>query len=657
MKKINHVNTTIGSFNEPKFSNGNLYPITALPFGMAHFTLQTNENNNWFYNPLSHSLDGIRLTHQPSPWVGDYGHILITPFAGEFSKNRWNRWSSYRPNQTILKPNKIEVYFQRYRVNTTFTPTERGGCFTFKNSGNSNIGVAISTYANSNFQISNNIVFGYTDSQSLWKFKRVREYFYITFSSKIISYETLENGGVSLHFDSDCVEMKLATSFISEKQAKLNHHRELESFSFTEIMQKGEDLWEEYLNSIVVSEENLERVKTFYSCMYRAFLYPRIFHEYNESGNPIHFNVDTQKVENGLFFTDNGFWDTFRTVYPLLSIIKPNLVRDMVEGFINYSEETGWLPKWISPGEIGMMPGALVESVIADACIKGIIDDKLRSKAYKSMKKNAFEVGTEKHGRQGISDYIKYNYVPNNYKESINHTCDSAYGDFCIAQIAEMEKDFETAKILNARSKNYINLFDKESRFLRSKDKYGNFKEPFNPYRWGDDNCEGSSWQNSFAVYHDIEGLVSLYGGKDNFENRLDELFNALPIYEVGGYEQEIHEMSEMACVDFGQMAISNQPSFHIPWLYTVIGKREKTIYWINKLANEAFSSSIDGFPGDEDNGTTACWYIFACLGFYPVCPCGKEFVSSKPLFNKIFINGKELKQNLPDIVLFNELF
>jgi predicted alpha-1,2-mannosidase len=252
---------------------------------------------------------------------------------------------------------------------------------------------------------------------------------------------------------------------------------------------------------------------------------------------------------------------------------------------------------------------------------------------------------------------MKYNYVPNDRKESVNHTCDCAYGDYCISLVAEMEGDVETAEILRARSKNYANLFDPETKFLRSKDREGKNRSEFNPFAWGGDNCEGSSWQNSFAVYHDIDGLIKLYGGKENFVNRLDDLFSAQPIYEVGAYEQEIHEMSEMACVDFGQMAISNQPSFHIPWLYVLAGERGKASHWVEKLVNEAFFCDIDGFPGDEDNGTTASWYVFACLGIYPYCPGKPEYACTKSLFDSVTVNGRTLKKSLPDIARFDEIF
>lgn len=645
MKKLDFVNTKIGSFNEARFSNGNVYPITATPFGMAHFSLQTDGAKTRFFNPTEHTFEGIRLTHQPSPWLGDYGHLLFLPFSGKLHEEASCRWSSYRPQEATIEPYELGLKEQRYRVYVKLAPTCRGAIMQVKNISDQETGLAFVSYDEATvFCVGTNTVTGYTDArQSVHtRFKNLREYFYAEFSAPIKRKVDLERGGVAFYFDGD-VEMKISTSFVSEKQAKRNFEYELANETYNTVRNAAMNQWEDYLSLIEVEGQE-KRKRTFYSCMYRAFLYPRVFHELDENGEPIHFNVDTDKVEKGVFYTDNGFWDTYRTVYPLLSIIKPELVAEMIEGFVNYAEETGWLPKWISPGEVGMMPGTLVEAVLADAAVSGIIKGELLNRAYKAMLKNAYnESESPKHGRKALTDYIELGYVPSDVKECVNHTCDCAYGDYCIAQVARIVGDMEQYEKLLARSKNYENIFDKDTRFLRAKDRNGNFIEPFDPYAWGGANCEGSSWQNSFGVYHDVDGLARLHGGKEKLAERLDELFHAEPVFTVGGYGSEIHEMSEMACVDFGQMAISNQPSFHIPWLYTMIGQREKTEKQVENLVDKAFNYKDDGFPGDEDNGTTSCWYIFACLGFYPVCPGSGEYICSKPLFNTIKIRGKKI--------------
>ncbi|MCF0108481.1 MAG: glycoside hydrolase family 92 protein, partial [Bacilli bacterium] len=412
--------------------------------------------------------------------------------------------------------------------------------------------------------------------------------------------------------------------------------REIKEETYNSLKEKAYKEWEEKLSAIEISDEDKEKAKTFYSCFYRGLLFPTTFYELDKDNKPYHYNADLDKVYEGTFFTNNGFWDTYRTEYPLLTIVFPDLVKQFIEGFINYSEEISWLPKWLCPGEVGMMPGALIEAVIADAAVKGIISGDLLKRAYKLLKKNAYEVYGKYwlHGRRFLDDYMKYGYIPYNNHECINNTLDCAYGDFCIAQVAKIVGDNETYNDLMIRAKNYQNLFDKNVGFMRGKDKEGNYRKEFLAIEWGGDNCEGSYWQNSFAVYHDVDGLASLYGGKDKFIEKLDELFATEPKYEVGYYQNVIHEMSEMAACDFGQCAISNQPSFHLPWLYSMLGNKEKTIYWTTRLVNEAFNYSEKGFPGDEDNGSMSSWYVFACLGFYSVCPGKDEFSVGKQQFN-----------------------
>lgn len=432
----------------------------------------------------------------------------------------------------------------------------------------------------------------------------------------------------------------MATSFISREQAQITFRRELEQKDFDALKREAEDAWERKLSLIEVSNENPERYRTFYSCLYRMLLYPRKFYEIDGCDRILHYNAEVDRVFEGVYYNDNGFWDTYKTVYPLFNIIMPDVAREMIEGFVNHYEECGWLPNWISGGEVGAMPGSLIESVIADAAVKGTIRGELLERAYAALLKNAYvKADTSRYGRKGLEEYLRYGYVTENYEAAVNNTLDSCYGDFCISQVAHLLGDEKNREVLLGRSQNYKKLFDPTCGFLRAKDQNGDFKSGFDPYEWGGENCEGSFWQNSFAVYHDIEGLAALHGGRDKLCEKLDALFASEPIYRVGAYEREIHEMSEMALADFGQCAISNQPSFHIPWLYALLGEKEKTEYWVEKIADEAFSADERGFPGDEDNGSMAGWYVFACLGFYPVCPGKNEYSYARPLFETVKIH------------------
>ena len=642
---LDYVNAKIGSANEPRFSNGNIFPLTAMPHGTTGWTIQTDgRNGNWFYHPQSHTFEGVRLTHQPSPWVGDYGHVNFFPFSGIIDLSKGIS-SSFRPREATLRPDGLSVYLLRYRTKVEVAPTVRGGIFRIVNESDGDTSFAVLPFGQSVFHMQGNALTGYTDTSFCLGQKEIREYFYAEFSSLPERENELEQGGKIFTFREKKLTVRIAASFLSVEQAKRNFDQELHD-DFESVRSAAAAAWENKLNKIVVRGDE-ERVKTFYSCLYRAYLYPRIFHEPDENGDPVHFNPDLKKSCPGVFYTDNGFWDTYRTVFPLLALIDREVYAEMAEGFVNFYEETGYLPKWISPGEVGMMPGTLVEGVLADAAVKGVIGRDLTERAYRGMLKNAFvPSGNGFQGRAGCEYYLKYGYLPREYqRESVNHTLDCAYGDFCVAQVANLLGDDEKAKELYDRSGNYRNLFDPVVGLMRAKDAAGNFADNFNPFSWGGDYCEGSAWQNSFAVYHDIAGLASLYGGKEKMLGKLDELFSAPPVFDVGGYGFEIHEMSEMAAADFGQCAISNQPSFHIPYLYAMLGERKKTEEIVGRLVTDAFSSAEDGFPGDEDNGTMAAWYIFSCLGFYPVCPGKDEYVCAAPLFDEIYLCGKKIRK------------
>jgi predicted alpha-1,2-mannosidase len=253
------------------------------------------------------------------------------------------------------------------------------------------------------------------------------------------------------------------------------------------------------------------------------------------------------------------------------------------------------------------------------------------------------------YGRRGTYDYLKYGYVPLDYHESVNHTLDYAYSDFCISQVAKTLGDTETAEFYQKQSGNFANIFDTETKFMRAKDKEGNFRASFEDTRWGLDYCEGSAWQNSYAVYHNFGKLIELHGGKEAFANKLTNLANTPPTFGVDGYGFEIHEMSEMASIDFGQIAISNQPSFHIPYLFNYVGESSTSQVILKQLMTEQFNTSWNGFPGDEDNGSMASWFVFSSLGFYPVTPGAGEYVLGIPLFDSAVIhleNGKNVTIN-----------
>ena len=284
------------------------------------------------------------------------------------------------------------------------------------------------------------------------------------------------------------------------------------------------------------------------------------------------------------------------------------------------------------------MPSTLIDAVIAEAAVNGIGSHAVLERALSGMLKHANERSAHsKYGRDGIELYLKYGYVPReDYRESVNLTLDFAYGDWCIATVAKVLGREELVAEYMRRAKNYQKLFDPDTGFMRGRDRAGKMAEDFDPITWGGEYTEGSAWQSSFAVPHDVDGLAALYGGKERMIEKLDQLFAEPPRYRVFGYGGEIHEMTEMAAVDFGQMAISNQPCFHLPYLFAALGDQEKTDYWVERLVKEAFTPTVDGYPGDEDNGSMSAWYVLATIGQYRLCPGKTEWISSKRLVKSV---------------------
>ncbi|RRD94439.1 glycoside hydrolase family 92 protein [Clostridiales bacterium COT073_COT-073] len=702
MAYINYVNIKQGSASLPRFSNGNTLPLVQMPFGMNAYTLQTESSRgNWFYHPKDRAIEGIRLTHQPSPWIGDYMPLVMMPQREESFLTPEMRWSGFRPEEAELMPHYLKVDFLRYRTSLELAPTTRGAVIRLDYQGEEAASFAVLVDKGlAEFQVDfeKNQITGYTQYTSWPSHQDFKMYFIYQFDCLLKKAYLLRAGekseegsriceekcGIwvllehpdknkeglternlpdinsqikdsyneySSHIKKDyitegsqIVNLRLATSFISLEQAEVNLQRELAGKNFMAVKASAEKTWESYLSRIEISGASEEQMRLFYSCMYRVFLFPTKFYERAADGKAIHFCADTGRIKPGLKYVNNGFWDTFRTVYPLYSLIARQEYAEILEGFINTYEDCGWLPKWPSPNEVGMMPGTLIDAVIAEAAVKAIGSKALLERAYQGVKKHLTAVSKEKkYGRQGIADYEALGYLPyTKYHESVNNTLDYVYGDFCISQIASVLGKAEDARKYLARSRNYRQLFDVETGFMRAKDEGGNFRPDFDAFAWGQDYCEGSAWQNSFAVYHDIEGLAALYGGKEQFLDKIDELFATKPYYKRGGYPFEIHEMTEMAAADFGQCAISNQPSFHLPYLYAALGEKEKTEYWIDRLLKEGFSAADDGFPGDEDNGSMAAWVIFAMIGIYPFCVGKDEFIKIKPQVKKVVIHSQE---------------
>ncbi len=669
MGLINYVNIKQGTDSTNRFSNGNTLPLVQRPFGFAAFTPQTNASRGaWFYHPTDHSFEGFRLTHQPSPWIGDHGAIVMQPQIQNPTADNYRVWSGIDPKAATLQPHYMHYFLKRSFCDFELTPTEYGACI--RMAFHKDFERFFSVYPVSGeheFKYCKecNKLFVWTtcDSCGTSDKGKLKTYIVFDFEEGVIDAENTlvekindkslnkgleisgESVAIHLALNKKTTEIRMATSFISFEQALINLENDNDYKDFDDLKEKNAAIWEEYLGRITIDADE-ERLKTFYSCLYRTFLFPHKAYEIDADGKPVHFSPGGDKIAEGYRYTDNGFWDTYRTVYAFLTLVAPKECKEMLKAFVQEYIDGGWLPCWTAGTAKKCMPSTGIDAVFADAAVKGMLDGEWLETAFEGMEKHANnDCPVWGYGRDGCSQYLKLGFVPfDAFKESVNLTLDAAYFDYCLAVVAEKLGYEDKKQMYLERSKRYKNLFDKNYGFMRAKDSAGNFRsEEFNPFSWGGDYTEASAWQTSLAVQHDIEGLASLHGGKAALIQKLDDLFAAPREYFVGGYGFEIHEMTEMADDDWGQCAISNQPSFHIPFMYAYLGEADKANYWLDRICKEGFSANDDGFPGDEDNGSTAAWYIFANLGLYPICPGKAEYTVTKQLVKNVKILGKAL--------------
>ena len=643
---LKYVNIKQGTLSEPRFSTGNTLPLTCAPFGMNSFSVQTRASGgSWYYSPLHRQTEGIRLTHQPSPWIRDYAHFAFMPQSGEPYVTEDGRSSSF--DEKEMTPACTEIYFKRYFAQMGVVPTERGAIIKIRWDAAKTPRLAVLPFDFPTELVldpENRMLTGFTNAYGDGTRKDFKLYFCMKFDKPVNASKTVivknsggaEQGiscsgtgtGMNIAFDIPQGEeliVWLGTSYISPEYAERNLS-EVSGRAYEQVKAETEDKWNSLLSKIEI-EDSEERMRTFYSCLYRCFIFPRIFYEYDELGRAVHYNTKNGEICGGKMFVDNGFWDVYRTLYPLLTLILPEHISEIMEGYLNFYKEQGWLPKWLSPGERGIMPGTLIDAALADCAVKGLLTREQMKLALDGMLQNANTAsGTHLCGRIGVEDYVRLGYVPNDkYGESVNNSLDAYYCDWCIAKLAEKLNITDICGEYMTRSQGYKKLFDSETGFIRGLSAKGERNPDFSPFEWGGDYCEGGAYQNGFAVYHDIEGLVELYGGREKFEEKLDELFTAPTFFEIGTYPCEIHEMTEMAAADFGQCAISNQPSMHLPYLYSAIGNTGKTAGHVRRMLREGYNEKV--FPGDEDNGSMSAWYILGVLGFYPVCPGSGEYV------------------------------
>jgi len=666
---VDYVSTLVGSQSKPSLSTGNTYPAIALPWGMNFWTPQTGKmGDGWAYTYDADKIRGFKQTHQPSPWINDYGQFSLMPETGKAVFNEDDRASWFSHKSEEARPYYYKVYLADYDVTTEITPTQRAAIFqfTFPKSKNSFV-VIDAMNAGSYIKIipGENKIIGYTTKNSGGVPDNFKNYFVITFSKPFTYTAAVDNGKIKtdnleskadhsggiIGFSTEKgekVTAKVASSFISFEQAELNM-KELGNHDFEGVKAEAKKTWNDVLGKIEVKDDNIDNLRTFYSCLYRSVLFPRSFYEINAAGKTVHYSPYNGKVEPGYMFTDTGFWDTFRCLFPFVNLMYPSMSQKMQEGLVNTYKESGFLPEWASPGHRGCMVGNNSASIVADAYMKGIkgynIDTLYKALLHASNNVHPKVAST---GRLGYEYYNKLGYVPYNVgiNESAARTLEYAFDDWSIYKVAQKLKRPKAELDLYAqRAMNYKNLFDPSTNLMRGKNEDGKFQTPFNPLKWGDAFTEGNSWHYTWSVFHDPQGLIDLMGGKKVFNQMMDSVFIMPPVFDDSYYGGVIHEIREMQIMNMGQYAHGNQPIQHMLYMYNYSGQPWKAQYWIREVMDKLYTAAPDGYCGDEDNGQTSAWYVFSAMGFYPVCPGSNEYVLGSPLFKSVTLNLENGKQ------------
>ncbi|TPN83449.1 GH92 family glycosyl hydrolase [Aquimarina algicola] len=692
---IDYVNPLMGTDSSFDLSNGNTYPAIATPWGMNFWTPMTSKmGDGWTYKYDENKIRGIKQTHQPSPWINDYAAFSFMAVTGDLKFHEEERASWFSHKAETVTPHHYKVYLADYDTTVEVTPTERAAHFkfTFPEAERSYI-MLDAFFKGSMVKIipEERKIIGYCQNNSGGVPDNFHNYFVVELDKDFEVYHTWgdnwqlyentseqkgEHVGAIIGFKTkkgEVVHAKVASSFISPEQAQLNLDREIGKDTFEQTYAKAKNTWEKQLSRIKIEDDNIDHIRTFYSCLYRVLLFPRTFYEIDKNDQIIHYSPYNGQVLHGYMFTDNGFWDTFRAVFPFFNMMYPELNSKIMQGLANTYKESGWLPEWASPGHRDCMIGSNSAPIIADAYLKGI-KDMDTDILFEAMIKNATTSEgrplsnrnvIRSVGREGVEYYNTLGYVPYDVKinENAARTLEYAYADFTIAKMAEKLGKQDIADTFYKQSLNYKHLFDPSTKLMRGKNKDGTFQTPFNPLKWGDAFTEGNSLHYTWSVFHDIEGLIQLMGGKEAFEKQLDAVFTMPPDFDDSYYGFTIHEIREMQIVNMGNYAHGNQPIQHMIYLYAYANAAHKTQKKVREVLTRLYAATPDGYCGDEDNGQTSAWYVFSALGFYPVTPGVNQYVIGSPLFKKATLtlaNNNTLEinapQNSPDNVYISSM-
>ena len=655
------------------FSHGNTFPAIALPFPMNAWAPYTQPaKDSFFYQYRQNRIRGIRQTHQPSPWIADYANFSLMPVSGKLAVNEEDRASVFRHEEETAHPGYYRVLLDTWQATAEVTPTERGAGFrfTFEKPGDSYV-VLDAFHNNPEIEIHPNerTITGICRNNSGGVPANFANHFVIVFDQPFAAYGTwtpdavntgqkslkAPKAGAYLKFDTSkgkVVTCRVASSYLGAEQAKRNLDREIGDADFDTIRQRAEAKWNETFGRIKVEGGSDEQRRTFYSAFYRSVIFPHRFFEYDAQNKPVYFSPFDGKVHQGYLYTDTGLWDTFRASHPFYNLLFPEISAQIMQGMIAAYDQSGWLPAWSSPGHRGCMIGNHAFSLFADAWVKGIRD----FDAQKAVAAMVHDANTQSPGfcnaigRDGADFYQKLGYAPYpEIREATAKTLEYAYNDFCAAVVAKGTGHAAEAAEFAKDAMNYRKVFDEKTGFVRGRKANGDWCENFDPTEWGGPFTEGCSWHWTWSVFHDVPGLIKLFGSDDAFCRKLDAVFYTPPDVKTGTYGGMIHEMTEMVASNMGQYAHGNQPIQHMIYLYNYAGQPWKTQARAREVMARLYQPTPDGFCGDEDTGQMSSWYVFSALGFYPVCPGTTEYPIGSPIFDRATISlpgGKEFVIN-----------
>jgi len=681
---IKYVNPFVGTKNM-----GHTFPGATTPFGMVQLSPETNQQamfKDGKYNPDTYkycsgyqfddsTIFGFSHTHFSGTGHSDLGDFLIMPTIGKLNLEPGNSeiagsgyHSQYSHKNEFAEPGFYKVHLDDYNIEAELTASDRVGFhqYTFPETNNAHIILDlisnIYNYDGKNVwtfvRVENDtLITGYTQTNGWARTKKV--FFAMQFSKAFKSYghkkygEIKYNGfyrrfnekenfpemagkNIRAYFNfetkkNEIIKIKFALSSVSMNGAMKNLNAEIPHWDFEKTKLETQNKWENELSKIIVETETKEQKETFYSALYHTMLSPIIY----EDVNNLYMGLD-QNIHQSKDFTNYtifSLWDTYRALHPLFNIINQQRNNDMVKSMIAHHNQSvhKMLPVWSHyANENWCMIGYHSVSVIADAIIKGTSDVDLKQ-ALKACQNSSTLSYFD-----GIDSYMNIGYVPEDKSSSsVSKTLEFAYDDWCIAQIAKKAGEESVYEDYIKRSKNYKNVYDAEIGYMRPKLSNGKWRKDFDPMNThGQGFIEGNAWNYGLYVPHEIDNMISMMGGKDDFSDHLDKVFTT----EI---EDKYIEKNEDITRDgiIGNYVHGNEPGHHIPYLYNWTNKPWKTQERVRMIMKTMYSNEEDGLCGNDDAGQMSAWYIFSSLGFYPVLPGSEEYAIGSPMVNKATIN------------------